>query len=86
MTETRAGVQFAGERRPKRHPDAASRVYDGEAFIAMYGLERACQAQLQAMACNTALTLPPPDVVAKSSAMYAPGASRRYGALEWPPG
>ncbi len=56
----------------------------GEAFIAMYGLERACQAQLQAMACNTALNMPPPDVVEKSSAMYAPGASRRYGVLEWP--
>ena len=56
----------------------------GEAFIAMYGLERACQAQLQAMACNTALTMPSPEIVEKSSALYAPGASRRYGVLEWP--
>ena len=55
-----------------------------EAFIAMWGLERACQAQLQAMACNTELNIPPPEVVEKSCAMYEPGNSRRYGLLEWP--
>jgi ribulose-5-phosphate 4-epimerase/fuculose-1-phosphate aldolase len=55
-----------------------------ETFIAMWGLERACQAQLAAMACNTALTVPSGDVVAKSCAMYEPPASRRYGLLEWP--
>lgn len=54
-----------------------------EAFIAMWGMERACQAQLAAMACNTELNMPPPEVVDKSTAMYAPGASRRYGPLEW---
>lgn len=54
-----------------------------EAFIAMWGLERACQAQLQAMACNTELEMPSPEVVEKSCAMYAPGSSRRYGPLEW---
>ena len=55
-----------------------------EAFIAMWGMERACQAQLQAMACNTELNMPSPEVVAASTAMYAPGSSRRYGLLEWP--
>jgi ribulose-5-phosphate 4-epimerase/fuculose-1-phosphate aldolase len=55
-----------------------------ETFIAMWGLERACQAQLQAMACNTELNMPTPDVVERSCAMYAPGSSRRYGLLEWP--
>lgn len=54
-----------------------------EAFIAMWGLERACQAQLAAMACNTELNVPSPEVVAKSIAMYAPGSSRTYGPLEW---
>jgi ribulose-5-phosphate 4-epimerase/fuculose-1-phosphate aldolase len=54
-----------------------------EAFIAMWGLERACQAQLAAMACNTELNVPSPEVVAKSTAMYAPGSSRTYGPLEW---
>jgi len=55
-----------------------------ETFIAMYGLERACQAQLQAMACNTELNMPSDEVVAKSCAMYDPPNSRRYGLLEWP--
>jgi len=54
-----------------------------EAFNRMYGLERAAQAQLAAMACNTPLNELPADVVAKSVAMYAPGAVRRYGELEW---
>lgn len=55
-----------------------------EAFIAMWGMERACQAQLQAMACNTELEVPSDEVVAKSCAMYDPPNSRRYGLLEWP--
>ncbi|PZU06494.1 class II aldolase/adducin family protein [Sphingomonas sp.] len=54
-----------------------------EAFNYMYGLERACQAQAAAMACNTELNILPDDVVEKSTAMYAPGAIRRYGLLEW---
>ena len=54
-----------------------------EAFIAMWGMERACQAQLQAMACNTELEMPSEEVVAKSCAMYDPPNSRRYGLLEW---
>jgi ribulose-5-phosphate 4-epimerase/fuculose-1-phosphate aldolase len=55
-----------------------------ETFNRMYGLERACQAQLAAMACNSALNALPPSVVEKSAAMYAPGAVRPYGLLEWP--
>src|SRR5262245_20098112 len=35
MTETPRGVQYTGEMRPKRHSDAASRIYDGEAFIVL---------------------------------------------------
>lgn len=54
-----------------------------EAFIAMWGMERACQAQLQAMACNTELELPSDEVVRKSCDMYENN-SRRYGLLEWP--
>jgi ribulose-5-phosphate 4-epimerase/fuculose-1-phosphate aldolase len=55
-----------------------------ETFTAMYGMERACQAQAMAMACNTELNEMPADVVAKSTAMYDPGVIRRYGLLEWP--
>ena len=55
-----------------------------ETFSAMYGLERSCQAQLQAMACNTELNMPSDEVVAASCAMYGPEISRSYGLLEWP--
>ena len=55
-----------------------------ETFNRMYGLERACQAQLAAMACNSTLNVLPRPVVEKSVAMYAPGAVRPYGLLEWP--
>ena len=55
-----------------------------EAFTAMYGLERSCQAQVQAMACNTALNEMAPAVVQKSIGMYDPTIIRRYGLLEWP--
>jgi hypothetical protein len=34
------------------------------------------------MACNTELEMPSPEVVDKSCAMYAPGASQTYGPLE----
>jgi ribulose-5-phosphate 4-epimerase/fuculose-1-phosphate aldolase len=55
-----------------------------EAFTAMYGLDRACQAQVAAMACNTALNEMPAEVAAKSIALYDPSVIRRYGLLEWP--
>jgi ribulose-5-phosphate 4-epimerase/fuculose-1-phosphate aldolase len=55
-----------------------------EAFTAMYGLERSCQAQVAAMACNTALNEMPEETVRKSIGMYDPGIIRRYGLLEWP--
>jgi ribulose-5-phosphate 4-epimerase/fuculose-1-phosphate aldolase len=54
-----------------------------EVFAAMYGLERACAAQVAAMACNTSLNELPPEVVEKATSMYTPGATRRYGPLEW---
>ena len=55
-----------------------------EAFNRMYGLERACQAQATAMACNTELNLLPPEVVDKAVALYDPSLIRAYGLLEWP--
>lgn len=54
-----------------------------EAFNYMYGLERSCQAQAAAMACNADLNHLPDEVIAKSTAMYSPNAIRRYGLLEW---
>lgn len=55
----------------------------GEAFNYMYGMERACQAQVAALACNSPINQMPDAVIAKSCAMYAPGVGRRYGPLEW---
>jgi ribulose-5-phosphate 4-epimerase/fuculose-1-phosphate aldolase len=55
-----------------------------ETFNYMYGLERSCQAQAMAMACNTELNLMSEEVVEKSVAMYDPGVIRPYGLLEWP--
>ncbi|WP_431284530.1 class II aldolase/adducin family protein [Humitalea sp. 24SJ18S-53] len=55
-----------------------------EAFIAMWGLERACDAQLRALACNTELNTLSPEVIEASTSMYDVRNSRRYGLLEWP--
>jgi ribulose-5-phosphate 4-epimerase/fuculose-1-phosphate aldolase len=55
-----------------------------EAFVVMHWLEKACQAQLQAMACNTELNLPDPKTVAVTNERYKPGQRRRITELEWP--
>jgi ribulose-5-phosphate 4-epimerase/fuculose-1-phosphate aldolase len=54
-----------------------------EAFNLMYGMERSCQAQLAAMACNAKLNTLPLSVVDRAVAMVAPGAVRPYGVLQW---
>ncbi len=55
-----------------------------EAFNYMFALERACQAQVTAMACNTPLNHLPQAIIDKSVGMYAPSATRPYGEKEWP--
>jgi ribulose-5-phosphate 4-epimerase/fuculose-1-phosphate aldolase len=55
-----------------------------EAFNSMYRLELACKTQIDAMACNTKLVIPSPEIVAKANAQWQPGVTRRYGVLEWP--
>jgi ribulose-5-phosphate 4-epimerase/fuculose-1-phosphate aldolase len=54
-----------------------------EAFITMYWLERACQAQAFAVAANQKLILPGSDVVKTTNDRYKPGQRRRIGELEW---
>jgi ribulose-5-phosphate 4-epimerase/fuculose-1-phosphate aldolase len=54
-----------------------------EAFNRMYGLERSCQAQLAAMACNTELNLLDQEVIDHAVHMYSPEVVRPYGLLEW---
>ncbi|HLE66102.1 MAG TPA: class II aldolase/adducin family protein [Burkholderiales bacterium] len=55
-----------------------------EAFTNLFWLERACQAQLAAMACNTKLRFPSQEVVEKTHHLYRPETRRRWGPLEWP--
>jgi ribulose-5-phosphate 4-epimerase/fuculose-1-phosphate aldolase len=54
-----------------------------EAFNILYWLEMACKAQVDAMASHTELTLASPEVAEKSAHLYAPGARRVYGEMEW---
>jgi ribulose-5-phosphate 4-epimerase/fuculose-1-phosphate aldolase len=62
-----------------------------QAFNNIYRLERACQTQLMAMACNSEISTPPPDVIARANAQLtvspspdAAGKRRPHGSLEWP--
>jgi ribulose-5-phosphate 4-epimerase/fuculose-1-phosphate aldolase len=63
----------------------------GEAFNNIYRLERACQTQLMALACNAEILLPTTDVIARSNTQLtlspspdAKGQQRRHGSIEWP--
>src|SRR5262245_52629614 len=63
----------------------------GQAFNNIYRLERACQTQLLAMACNAESSMPSQEIIARSTAqltiMPSPDASgkrRPHGSLEWP--
>jgi ribulose-5-phosphate 4-epimerase/fuculose-1-phosphate aldolase len=60
----------------------------GQAFNNIYRLERACQTQLLALACNSEIAMPPQHVIERSNAQLAvqpavPG-RRPHGLLEWP--
>ena len=54
-----------------------------EAFITLYWLERACQAQVFAVSSNQELVLPGDGVVRTTNDRYKPGQRRRIGELEW---
>jgi ribulose-5-phosphate 4-epimerase/fuculose-1-phosphate aldolase len=68
----------------RNHGTLALGATVAQAFNNAYRLERACRSQLMAMACNDAIVLPPPDVIAKTNHLYKPGVRRAYGLLEWP--
>src|SRR5204862_880877 len=55
-----------------------------EAFVTMHWLEKACQAQVMAMACNTELNHPSAEVVRLTNDRYKPGQRRNITELEWP--
>ena len=54
-----------------------------EAFNILYWLEMACKAQVDAMAANTELTLPPGDTAERTAHLFSPGVRRTYGEMEW---
>lgn len=54
-----------------------------ECFNTMYRLELACKVQVDAMACNTELVMPPEHVVRLAESQWKPGVTRR-GVIEWP--
>jgi ribulose-5-phosphate 4-epimerase/fuculose-1-phosphate aldolase len=63
----------------------------GQAFSNIYRLEKACQTQLLAMACNAEMSVPPQEVIARSNAQLAmsptldaQGRRRPQGSMEWP--
>ncbi|HYM17267.1 MAG TPA: class II aldolase/adducin family protein [Micropepsaceae bacterium] len=55
-----------------------------EAFNTMYQLEMSCRAQVDAMAAQTELNVPPEDVLERTATLYRPETRRPYGILEWP--
>jgi ribulose-5-phosphate 4-epimerase/fuculose-1-phosphate aldolase len=62
-----------------------------QAFNNIYRLERACQTQLLAMACNAEIAMPPPEIIARSNAQLsiapspdAKGRKLPHGSTEWP--
>jgi ribulose-5-phosphate 4-epimerase/fuculose-1-phosphate aldolase len=55
-----------------------------EAFVTMHWLEKACQAQVMAMGCNTELNHPAPETVRVTNDRYKPGQRRKITELEWP--
>jgi ribulose-5-phosphate 4-epimerase/fuculose-1-phosphate aldolase len=54
-----------------------------EAFITMYWLERACQAQVLAVSTEKPLVMPDEGVVETTNQRYKPGQRRSIGELEW---
>ena len=61
-----------------------------QAFNNIFRLEKICQTQLMAMACNSEMISPSAEVVQKSNAQYAANPSAlgkkptQFGVMEWP--
>ncbi|MGB3290098.1 MAG: class II aldolase/adducin family protein [Burkholderiaceae bacterium] len=55
-----------------------------EAFNAVYWLEMACRAQVDALSSGIELTIPSDAIVAKTHRLYQPDVRRPFGLMEWP--
>lgn len=56
----------------------------GEAFNWMHRMEKSCEAQLAAMACNTPLQKVSDQILHETYMNYQPGTRRPFGVMEWP--
>lgn len=56
----------------------------GEAFNWMHRMEKSCEAQLAAMACNTPLQKVSDKILHETYMNYQPGTRRPFGLMEWP--
>jgi len=56
----------------------------GEAFNWMHRMEKSCEAQLAAMACNTPLQKVSDQILHETYMNYQPGTRRPFGLMEWP--
>jgi ribulose-5-phosphate 4-epimerase/fuculose-1-phosphate aldolase len=54
-----------------------------EAFVTMYWLDRACQAQTLAVSSEKELVVPKNETIKVTNDRYKPGQRRRIGELEW---
>ena len=68
----------------RNHGLLAAGASVAEAFNAMYWLEMACRAQVDAMAAGARLVLPPEAIRRQTAHLYDPAVRRRFGLLEWP--
>lgn len=55
-----------------------------EGFNSHLALNRACEFQVDALACNTELEVPSDEIKALTAKLYRPETRRPYGILEWP--
>jgi len=57
-----------------------------EAFVEVYSLERACQAQIAALAGGSKLVIPPAEVCARTASQYNsdPAARQAHARMAWP--
>lgn len=55
-----------------------------QAFSNIYRVELACKVQVQALAANTEIGLPPDEIIEKTNHLYRPEVRRPFGILEWP--
>lgn len=68
----------------RNHGLLATGATAAEAFNAIYWLELACRAQVDAMSARGELVLPSEEVIARSIHLYQPTTRRAFGLLEWP--